>query len=118
MAPDERHDMTEKAITKKRTLVRRQITMAINTARGYIRDPEMENYETSLKGISTLLKSKLNTLEDLDFQIIASCEDENMDKETIEATDYEMNVHLFSAEIEDALEKLRLPIPLLEPSQH
>ena len=71
----------------------------------------MENYETSLKGISALLKSKLNTLEDLDSQTIASCEDENMDKETIEATDYEMNVHLCSAEIEDALEKLR-------PSQH
>ena len=71
----------EKAITKKRTLVHRQITMAINTARGYIRDPEMENYETSLKGISTLLKAKLNTLEDLDSQIMASCEDENMDKE-------------------------------------
>ena len=78
----------------------------------------MENYETSLKGISALLKSKLNTLEDLDSQIIASCEDENMDKEPIEATDYEMNVHLCSAEIEDALEKLRLPIPLLELSQH
>ena len=90
--------------------VRKAIAMSINTAKVYINDTEKDNYETSLKGIASSIRAKLNVLDKLDSKLICTCAEEEIDKETTDANNYQTNIYVCLSEIDTALERLREPI--------
>ena len=48
-----------------RTAARKSVTKAINTAKDYM-SVDIGEHENDLRGLSTLIKTKLNILDDLD----------------------------------------------------
>ena len=63
-----------------RTAARKSVTKAMNTAKDYTSE-DIGEHENDLRGLSTLIKTKLNILDDLDAKIFVSCEEEDLDRE-------------------------------------
>ena len=113
------NEMSEENHKRERTSVRKAITMSINTTRVYINDTEKDNYETSLKGIVSSIRAKLIVSDKLDSKLICTCfrgfflctcAEEEIDKETTDANNYQTNIYVCLSEIDTALERLREPI--------
>ena len=61
-----------------RTAARASVTRAVNNAKQIlVEDGDSANNSTKLRGISNLLKTKLNLLEDLDAKIISNWDDDD-----------------------------------------
>ena len=64
-----------------------------------------------LAGIAGLLRVKGATLEDLDNKILATCDEEDVDTEATETTDYQTEIFTCLAQIETGLSRCRLGPP-------
>ena len=69
--------MSKENHKRERMSVHKAITMSINTVRIYINDTEKDNYETSLKGIASSIRAKLNVLDKLDLKLICTYQGRN-----------------------------------------
>ena len=88
-----------------RTAARKSVTKAMNTAKDYTSEDIGEH---DLRSLSTLIKTKLNILDDLDAKILISCEEEDLDREMTDSDTYQTNIYISLAAIERFLENLRL----------
>ena len=95
---------------RQRSSARKAITTSIKTARTYLdTEADLNKIESKLKDLAALLRSKQNTLEELDIKILDSCEvEEELDREATETNEYQTNIFICLAEIESALAKLRI----------
>ena len=97
---------------KQRMSVRKAVTVSINSAKACLQDSDnISEYEAKLKGLASLMRAKLCILEELDAKIIATCDYEDIDKESSDTNTYQTNTYVCLAEIEEALEKLRVTDP-------
>ena len=92
-----------------RSTTRRIVTTSVTNARETLAKEELSREdETKLRGISSLLKAKLSTLEELDNKILSACEEEEVEGEAIASNEYETTVYSSLAEIEEGLKKLHV----------
>ena len=95
------------------------MTTTIKSARLLIesRDNLVEN-EAKLRGLATLLRGKGASLEELDAVIISTCDDDDqLDREATETTDYMSEIYTCLAEIESAMSTLRIAPTSPTPSR-
>ena len=103
---------------KQRTVTRKCVTTTIKSARLLIENKEnLVDNETKLRGLATLLRNKGAALEELDAAIISSCDDEELDREATETTDYMSEIYTCLAEIESAMSTLRIAPTSPTPSR-
>ena len=93
----------------QRTAIRKAVTISINSAKGFLAEEDVNKHISSLQGLASLLRKKLNTLDDLDTTILGECEENEVDREITESNTYQTNVYICLAEIERALESVGLP---------
>ena len=75
-----------------RTAARKSVTKAMNTAKDSVSE-DIGERENDLRGLSTLTKTKLNILDDLDAKILVSCEEEDLDREMTDSDTYQTNIY-------------------------
>ena len=91
-----------------RANTRRVITTSITNAMNYITENQITENQVKLKGLATLLRAKQNTLEELDAKILCQCSDEDFEAESNATNEYETNIFMCLAEIDEALEHARI----------
>ena len=97
---------------RQRSVVRRCVTTSIKSARDILCDDStVAQNGAKLAGIAGLLRVKGATLEELDNKILAICDEEDVDDEATETTEYQTEVFTCLSEIETGLSRCRLGPP-------
>ena len=89
---------------RERTPVRRMVTTSMNAVEKTLLSRGAPDFSTVLRGHLSVLKNKLQSLEEFDTKIAALTEvDEDLEKESKESNKYQMDVYMCISKIEDAL---------------
>ena len=73
---------------RNRTATRKAVNTSIRSAKTDLtNENELENNESRLKGLAALLRVKVNVLDDLETKILASCEEEDVDREASDSNE-------------------------------
>ena len=94
---------------RQRTVARRCVTSTINSARAILENNEFSTQdEAKFNGLSGLLRTKGETLGELDAKILATCEEEDVDTEATETTEYQTEIFTCLAEIKNAISRCHI----------
>ena len=101
-------------LRRERGFIRTSITTAINKSEEIVKSSRVRDNEATLLGLSNLLKTKLNSIDSVDHQILHLLPEAEVAKDQTDAASYQESVYVCLAQIEKAL----LPVPSPASSQN